>query len=184
MCKDWIAQGWAEVTGDTSTEHVAAGTRVESIRTHHGAKFYAAKYLGKESSTDDAPQGRVWGALSSGNLPCEISDFWLTPMEARAFRHFVLLAVAHSKARREVGKVDDLAHRDYLVDERRDELVKEMLETPNRIPRTTMGDVSGVIEHIKRTIAEAENVPFGEVAKALEMLVETDTMDLPVTVYH
>lgn len=51
-------------------DHLAAGTKVESIRSFRGVCSYAAKYISKQSDVslgEDA--GRVWGIFNKGCLP-------------------------------------------------------------------------------------------------------------------
>lgn len=69
----WLARSWAECTGDTSPEHLAAGTKVEKLRSAKGAAFYASKYMAK-SVLEELPDywsrpGRWWGVHNRANLP-------------------------------------------------------------------------------------------------------------------
>lgn len=72
---EWIASSWSKVLGDYSdAEHLEAGTRVESLKSHRGAAFYAAKYCAKLPEDDDFPEswneaGRLWGSFNKSCLP-------------------------------------------------------------------------------------------------------------------
>lgn len=62
---EWLSANWYEVVGSGDKKHLAAGTRVERIRSQNGAIYYASKYFAK---TDDAAGlGRVWGVLGRKN---------------------------------------------------------------------------------------------------------------------
>lgn len=67
--KKWIADSWAEITNGNP----AACSRIESLKSHRGGMFYAAKYCAKlpegeyPEGWDNA--GKHWGKLSVNNLP-------------------------------------------------------------------------------------------------------------------
>ena len=73
--KKWVAKAWSAVLGDYSdANHLAAGTRIESLRTSRGAAFYVAKYCAKLPDDEDFPKewdraGRLWGSFNKKCLP-------------------------------------------------------------------------------------------------------------------
>lgn len=75
VCKDWIAKSWSSVLGEySSSEHLKAGTRIESLRSSRGAAFYVAKYCAKLPEDDEFPPewdraGRLWGSFNKKKLP-------------------------------------------------------------------------------------------------------------------
>lgn len=59
---------WYEVVKSGDPKHLAAGTRVERIRSYRGVMSYASKYMSKtEESSRRA--GRLWGYVGKDNLP-------------------------------------------------------------------------------------------------------------------
>lgn len=77
---DWIerealSRDWSDIVCGNSAQavfwkHLAAGTKVESIRSFRGVASYASKYLSKAdgySLGEDA--GRVWGIFNGAVLP-------------------------------------------------------------------------------------------------------------------
>jgi hypothetical protein len=84
--KVWIAENWADVTNGNP----AACSRVESLKSHRGGLFYAAKYCAKlpdgvyPESWNNA--GKHWGKLSADNLPWakQYEMILHSPMEQRA----------------------------------------------------------------------------------------------------
>lgn len=66
----WVSKAWYDVVGSGDERHLKAGTRVEDIRSRHGAMAYVAKYLGKEVDAADWHEpGRFWGVIGAENLP-------------------------------------------------------------------------------------------------------------------
>jgi hypothetical protein len=69
LAKKWIAESWAKVTNGNP----AACSRVESLRSHRGGMFYAAKYCAKlpegEYPDEWGFAGKHWGKLNAKNLP-------------------------------------------------------------------------------------------------------------------
>jgi hypothetical protein len=66
-----LSRDWAAVVDAPEFDaHLAAGTKVEAIRSFRGVCSYAAKYISKASSVSlgDWP-GRVWGVFNSAALP-------------------------------------------------------------------------------------------------------------------
>lgn len=71
--KDWCARAWYETVGSGDSRHLAAGTRVEALRSgRYGSCAYAAKYAAKCSQKLVPAQflnvGRFWGV--SGLRKC------------------------------------------------------------------------------------------------------------------
>jgi hypothetical protein len=71
LLRAWAGAAWYECVGSGDERHLRAGTRVEAVRTWRGVRSYAAKYLGKRISEDDAWDfpGRVWGVRYGDNIP-------------------------------------------------------------------------------------------------------------------
>lgn len=74
LCKDWLALRWAEITGDTSADHIAAGVRVERIRTVNGMMKYASKYIAKNIEHEEHAAmwqnvGHYWGTHNRDAIP-------------------------------------------------------------------------------------------------------------------
>jgi hypothetical protein len=69
LAKEWIAKSWAKITNGNP----AACSRVESLRSHRGGMFYAAKYCAKlpdgEYPDEWGFAGKHWGKLNAKNLP-------------------------------------------------------------------------------------------------------------------
>lgn len=64
--KDWISTAWYECVGSGDARHLAAGTRIERIRSgRHGTCAYATKYANKQDQKvvphDFHSVGRFWG---------------------------------------------------------------------------------------------------------------------------
>lgn len=96
----WVSRAWFEVVGSGDEKHLAAGTRVENIRSLRGLMAYAAKYVGKidplQTSESMGHVGRWWGVVGREFLPQAIlSVVSLTAWQAqnliRLFRRFARL---------------------------------------------------------------------------------------------
>lgn len=66
--REWIPQNWYEVVGSGDEKHLAAGTRVERVRSSRGVLFYTAKYICKSDSYVMAGWGRYWGVVNRDML--------------------------------------------------------------------------------------------------------------------
>lgn len=174
--KRWVAQTWAEVTGDETEAHVRAGTRVESIRSRHGAMFYAAKYMGKEDGSPPGPDsleaGRVWGVLGRENLPVKATTVWLSPMEAAAFRYHLALAAAQYRARKQAKKEGVCFE---LSDDRAAELlpgfVEELVNDPLKIPKTRIENhPKMVLAGVRHLLRNLDDVPDADIVRQLDRL--------------
>lgn len=68
---------WFEVVGSNDPKHLAAGVRVERLRSWKGARSYASKYLGKV--IEDVPGweevGRYWGVFQKKDIPFSRVEF-------------------------------------------------------------------------------------------------------------
>lgn len=79
-----VSACWYRVVGSGDTRHLGAGTRVERVRTHEGARRYAVKYAMKMKQKLVPPAyrnvGRFWGAsrdvkpLPEGFVRCTEDD--------------------------------------------------------------------------------------------------------------
>lgn len=97
----WFAVNWYEVVGSGEPRHLAAGTRVEAVRSVRGVMAYASKYLAKVED-DPAPEyesiGRCWGIMGREHLPwAEIVKMDLSPEQGIRLRR---AAVRYLKAGR------------------------------------------------------------------------------------
>jgi hypothetical protein len=86
----WFAVNWYEVVGSGEPRHLAAGTRVEQVRSARGVFAYASKYLAKVED-DPAPEydsiGRCWGIMGREHLPwAEIVKMELSPEQGIRLR--------------------------------------------------------------------------------------------------
>lgn len=65
-----VAAWWYSTVNSADTRHLAAGTRIERIRTWAGVLYYASKYLGKLGAVPDGCRpGRLWGVVNRRALP-------------------------------------------------------------------------------------------------------------------
>jgi hypothetical protein len=67
-----LARRWFEIVGSNDPAHLAAGTRVEAVRSRHGVMRYASKlYMGKDFTLPPGWEhvGRFWGVIGRANLP-------------------------------------------------------------------------------------------------------------------
>jgi len=69
---DYIARIWYEIVGSGDEAHLAAGTRVEAIRSRNGVLYYASKYCAKVSGAPLEETGRVWGVVGRRHLPVDV----------------------------------------------------------------------------------------------------------------
>ena len=88
--KAWFAVNWYEIVGSGEPRHLAAGTRVEKVRSARGVFAYASKYLAKVED-DPAPEyesiGRCWGIMGRERLPwAEIVKMELSPEQGVRLR--------------------------------------------------------------------------------------------------
>lgn len=64
-----ISRWWFEVVGSGDKRHLAAGIRIEAVRTREGVMQYASKlYMGKEIAGFSGV-GRFWGIFNRSKLP-------------------------------------------------------------------------------------------------------------------
>jgi hypothetical protein len=88
-----LARRWFEVVGSKDPAHLAAGTRVEAVRSRHGVMRYANKlYMGKDFALPSGWEhvGRFWGVIGRADLPlskCE--TFFETAQTIHRFRRLV-----------------------------------------------------------------------------------------------
>jgi hypothetical protein len=60
----WMGRAWWEVVGSGNPDHLAAGTRVEAVRSVRGVLNYTAKYICKSESANLPGWGRYWGVVN------------------------------------------------------------------------------------------------------------------------
>lgn len=72
----WVAKAWAQVIGG-GADSVAAGTRIERVRSWRGVMSYASKYLAKRGGHGGGFEGvgRHWGVVGRENLPTDWQTF-------------------------------------------------------------------------------------------------------------
>lgn len=68
-----VAEAWYRIVGSEDPKHLAAGTRVETMRSASGMASYVAKYAAKMQQKEVPEEyqnvGRMWGTF--GGLVCE-----------------------------------------------------------------------------------------------------------------
>lgn len=82
----WVSNAWYEVVGSADKKHLAAGTKVEKIRSRNGCMFYTSKYLAKieDGIWEGLDIGRIWGVYFRQNLPMgHPQTVYLTTGEAK-----------------------------------------------------------------------------------------------------
>ena len=67
--RPWAAGAWYEVVGSGDLRHLAAGVRVEEVRSWRGVSSYASKYLAKVDGQIVTGVGRWWGVENRAGLP-------------------------------------------------------------------------------------------------------------------
>ncbi len=69
----WFAKAWYQVVDSGDQQHLAAGVRVEKLRSMEGGFAYASKYLGKDEEAVGIASGlaigRFWGVKGRKYLP-------------------------------------------------------------------------------------------------------------------
>lgn len=66
----WVAKTWFRIVGSGDPRHLAAGTRVEKLRSYRGTLAYVGKnYLTKECGDSERYWGRYWGVFNAKCLP-------------------------------------------------------------------------------------------------------------------
>ncbi len=68
-----LSQWWFEIVGIGDARHLAAGIRIEKVRSREGVMHYASKlYMGKEIE-GFVGVGRFWGVFNRSKLPVSIA---------------------------------------------------------------------------------------------------------------
>ncbi len=107
--KDWVARSWFEVVGSRDMAHLAAGTRVERVRSWRGVMSYAAKYMGKRGSAPSGePVGRFWGVHNRQGLPIDIVEAEVLLSEFYAVRRVLVRYLAGMGRHHQVNRYDGL----------------------------------------------------------------------------
>lgn len=91
--KDWLARRWYEIVGSNDVRHLAAGTRIEAIRSgRYGTCAYASKYAAKHSQKDVPPGfshvGRFWGVYGCRKCAAATIYFPVELIESPIYREF------------------------------------------------------------------------------------------------
>lgn len=68
---DWASLAWYHVVDSHNLDHLAAGVRVERVRSWGGVRWYASKYFSKVDSEflGDLEFGRSWGIFNRKFMP-------------------------------------------------------------------------------------------------------------------
>lgn len=68
---DWASLAWYHVVGSHNVDHLAAGLRVERVRSWGGVMSYCAKYMAKADCAflSDVAFGRSWGIFNRKSMP-------------------------------------------------------------------------------------------------------------------
>jgi hypothetical protein len=68
---DWASLAWYNVVESHNVDHLAAGVRVERVRSWGGVRSYASKYVSKVDSEfmGDMELGRSWGIFNRQFMP-------------------------------------------------------------------------------------------------------------------
>jgi hypothetical protein len=72
MCfSDWASLAWYHVVDSHNVDHLAAGLRVERVRSWGGVMSYCAKYMAKADCEflSDVEFGRSWGIFNRKSMP-------------------------------------------------------------------------------------------------------------------
>jgi hypothetical protein len=99
---------WYEYVGSGEFKHFKAGTGCESIRSIHGVKRYATKYLDKEQIGAGNPfaVGRYWGVWQKHNLPLANRQVY----ECTDRQAIQLMRVARKYFEKKTGRKSRLGH--------------------------------------------------------------------------
>jgi hypothetical protein len=94
--QDWASVAWYHVVGSHNVDHLAAGLRVERVKTWGGVMTYCAKYMAKTDSgfLSDVAFGRSWGIFNRALLPwARMVEMDLEPVVGnrlrRVMRHYM-----------------------------------------------------------------------------------------------
>jgi len=88
----WVAETWYRIVGSGDTKHLKAGTQVARVRSQHGVRAYAAKYMGKTfTGLGWESPGRFWGVVGAANIPWSVAitvdlPVWMVHRLKRLFR--------------------------------------------------------------------------------------------------
>ena len=77
-----LARRWFEIVGSNDPRHLAAGTRVEAVRSRNGVMRYASKlYMGKDFEMPPGWEhvGRFWGIIGRADLPLSKCESFVEP---------------------------------------------------------------------------------------------------------
>jgi hypothetical protein len=69
--QDWASLAWYHVVDSHNLDHLAAGLRVERVRSWGGVMSYAAKYMTKQDCgfLSEVQFGRSWGVFNRAAIP-------------------------------------------------------------------------------------------------------------------
>jgi len=100
---DWASLAWYHVVGSHNVSHLAAGLRVERVKTWGGVMSYCAKYMAKSDCEFlyEVPFGRSWGIFNRKCVPwAKMMDLELEPAMGVALRRVARRYLEHMFGRR------------------------------------------------------------------------------------
>lgn len=91
--KDWVSDTWYRVVGSEDRRHLAAGARIESLRSgRYGTCAYASKYAAKAEQKEIPPNfvnvGRFWGVYGQRECLAATVFFPLEMLDSPIFLLF------------------------------------------------------------------------------------------------
>lgn len=88
---EWVSETWYRIVGSEDPLHLAAGTKLERIRTLNGAVAYMSKYISKgDQEAGGVHTGRYWGLFNRGALPmAERSHILVSNLDAHRLRRIM-----------------------------------------------------------------------------------------------
>ena len=95
-----LARRWFEIVGSNDPRHLAAGTRVEAVRSRNGVMRYASKlYMGKDFQMPAGWEhvGRFWGVIGRADLPLSKCETFVEPSTVMARFRRIVRRFLHAK---------------------------------------------------------------------------------------
>lgn len=155
----WLARAWFDIVGSGRAEHLAAGTRIESIRTgRRGCIGYARKYATKREQKELPPLlenqgfGRWWGVTGCRETVLAVGGVPQSVRGAKSVRKLLASARRTLKAAARAGKATVRRHEWVTVivlkteelQRWADAFIAELNEEVSRCLRNARGDPTGV----------------------------------------
>jgi len=71
--KGWLSRTWYRICKTNNPDHLAAGTRIEKLRSYRGTLSYCGKkYMSKTGAAPEGYWGRSWGMFNKTKIPWDI----------------------------------------------------------------------------------------------------------------